>query len=146
MSSSSPLDERQQQFAEVVAAHLEAVEAGQVESLEVLLQRHPDLAEEIAAFFAHQEEVARLARPLRELAAEPTPPPAYGPTVAIARAVEPAEPCGSFGDYELLSEIGRGGMGVVCKARQKSLGRLVALKLIRTAAAAGEADTRRFHN
>src|SRR4029077_15840781 len=66
------------------------------------------------------------------------PPGAPKMTARAARMIT------DFGDYELQEEIGRGGQGVVYRARQKSLNRIVALKVIGLGHWATEAHIRRF--
>ncbi len=55
-----------------------------------------------------------------------------------------AEMPGTLGDYELLEEIGRGGQGVVYRARQKSLNRTVGLKVVRTDPSTTRVNLKRF--
>jgi WD40 repeat protein len=141
MSDESKADDRDGRIDAVIADYLDAVRAGQDPDPAAWLARHPDLADELAAFFAGKAELARLAP------APPAPdtPPKDVPTVAPGEA--PAAPLGvvrSFGDYELLEEIARGGMGVVYKARQVSLNRVVALKMILAGQLASPTDVARF--
>jgi serine/threonine-protein kinase len=63
---------------------------------------------------------------------------------ALAPAQPASIPAARFADYDLLEEIGHGGMGVVHKARQRSLGRVVALKMIRAGEDPGAEERQRF--
>src|SRR3954467_12104683 len=102
--------ERDQRLHAVLADCLEALEHGQTLNQEELLARHPDLAPELADFFAGRDQLDRLAAPLRALAPQ-LPPQGLLPAGTVVRYV---------GDYEVLEEISRGGMGVVYRARQVS--------------------------
>jgi WD40 repeat protein len=124
---------RQERLDAVLAEYLQAVDAGQAPDRQEWLGRHPDLAEELAAFLSNQKQIDRLAVPGDPAA-----------TLAPGETAGPGTRVRYLGDYELLAEIARGGMGVVYRARQVSLNRIVAVKMILAGNLASEADVRRF--
>jgi serine/threonine protein kinase/tetratricopeptide (TPR) repeat protein len=125
--SATKSDEREQRLDQVIADFLRLRSEGREPNRQDLLRQHPDLASDLTRFFADQDGFAGLAEPLRQFAA-PLPWSGGG-----------AAPPAALGDYEVVGEIGRGGMGVVFKARQKGLNRLVAIKMVLPGAYAGAA-------
>ena len=166
-------DDRDERLNEVIAAYLEDVEAGRPPDRLGLLAQHPDLAAELAVVLrqpgpsgaAHRAAPrppgarTRLAGRARfDAGSRPVPRPrrsnrpgddggfdshdvgeadADAPVATRARVRY-------FGDYELLEMIAQGGMGVVYKARQVSLNRVLALKMVRAGRFATPDDLQRF--
>ncbi len=121
----------------VIAEYVQQVEAGQIPDREALLARYPELAERLREFFADFDRLDRQAGELR-LSADPNR------TTDVPGPVMEFQRVRYFGDYELLEVIAHGGMGVVYKARQMSLNRVVALKMILRGELTTERDVARF--
>lgn len=123
----------------VLAEYLRSADRGENPDRQALLDAHPDLTAELRSFFHNQDALQKMAAPLRAAALDATLPG------RDQTAPAPGTLLRYFGDYELLAEIARGGMGVVYKARQVSLNRIVALKMILAGQLASPEDVERFH-
>jgi serine/threonine-protein kinase len=117
----------EESLEDIILGYCKARDAGAQLDPQAILDAHPDLHRELAAFFADEDAVALLVAPFR---ASPASPPDSG--------LRP------FGDYDLLERIGQGGMGAVYRAWQRSLKRFVAVKRILAGQLATPADVARF--
>ena len=115
---------------ERLAALLDELSRQELPNIDAAANAHPDLAQELRQLWA----AAQLADAVARTTIPPGPPISTGLT----------PPLRSFGDFEIVNEIGRGGMGVVWRARQLSLNRPVALKMVLRGDLASEADRVRF--
>jgi serine/threonine-protein kinase len=136
-------DQQDELLAELLADLTERARRGDTVDIEAVARQHPDLAAELRSLWA----TAQFADDLGHLTAEYGSDDEAAPDLKRHLDEVVASHAGfprPFGDYELLGEIGRGGMGVVYRARQSSLGRTVALKVILRGEFATPTDLARF--
>jgi serine/threonine-protein kinase len=116
--------------------YLRRLHAGEAVDREAFLREHPELASAVKCLDA----LERLAPPAGEVTSSPQK------SSTVEEIVPPSAFPRVFGSYELLGELGRGGMGVVYKARQQELDRVVALKMILQRHLASPEVVRRFQS
>jgi WD40 repeat protein/serine/threonine protein kinase len=116
-------------LASILADYLTRLDRGEPVTPETVLANHPEHRAALRDYFADEQFVERL----KTDGANSLP---------VARHALPRD----FGEYELLSEIGRGGMGIVYRARERSTGRLVALKKLLHGLDLSPARALRFRN
>jgi tetratricopeptide (TPR) repeat protein len=120
-------------LAEVLEEYLADLERGEAPDRQTLLARHPDLARQLTSCLDCLEVAQRIGTQLRDDTAD-------GPPQA-----DPDFPM-QLGDFRILHEVGRGGMGVVYEAEQLSMGRKVALKILPLAVMMDRNGLARFKN
>ena len=142
--------EQEERLAALLEDLSEHPGSGAQADLEVMAATHPDLAGQLRELFAAMmitdavaQESAIRSGHLQQSHSTGTRPSSTGlfsPDFVPGATVLPAQ----LGEYELIEEIGRGGMGVVYRATQKTLSRTVAIKMLLRRDLASAADLSRF--
>jgi len=130
-------DQTDQQLAELLDDLTLRVQRGEAVDLDVVSREHPHLADDLKEVWGAVmlADAVALNVSITDPSSSEEPMPEK-----LSQLKLPLR----FGDYELLEEIGRGGMGVVYRARQVSLNRIVAVKMILKAQLASEDELSRF--
>ncbi|MEP3481548.1 MAG: serine/threonine-protein kinase [Fuerstiella sp.] len=144
MLENSVLNEEQEERLAVVLDELvqQSSDGASMVSLNLAIASHPDLEAELRELYATAmiaSDVAMLGE--YDLARYAK---AAGAEVGDLPGLLQSDVGATIADYQLLEEIGRGGMGVVYRAHQKTLNRTVALKMIPNAAFASSQDLARL--
>src|SRR4051812_19559195 len=116
--TADPGDARDELLAELADDYAARYRAGEPLPLHEYLSRHPELADDIRELFPAMIAIEQVKKHQQEGWEE-----AAGP---------PAPAAQQLGDFRIIREVGKGGMGVVYEAEQVSLGRRVALKVLPT--------------
>ncbi len=122
---------------EIVREYQSDVEAGKHPDRSALSTRYPDLEEELNAYFDTLDFLNQAANQVHD---------SSGATDELQIETSDSFPTEPLGDFHIVREISRGGMGVIYEARQLSLGRRVALKVLPFAAAWDARQLQRFRN
>src|SRR5262249_37251332 len=128
-------------FADAVAEITDKLQAGEKVDVEQYVAHHPAWAERLRELLPALEVMARLGQSGRG---------ASGPLADDAPTTEKPDAAdslqGTLGDFRIIREIGRGGMGIVYEAEQISLDRRVALKVLPFAGTMDPKRLQRFKN
>ena len=151
----APSIHREEGLSELILEYIDAIEAGVPIDRMEFLATHADYQEELEQFFESRDRVERVAAPIRMASSlgshffpetEDSTSSTDKDTVSSGKPTPLNRPLGQLGEFQLLKEIGRGGMGIVYEAEQISLQRRVALKVLPFAAAIDAKHVLRFKN
>ena len=141
-SATESASDREDLLAGLLARLTDELRAGRLPDVDDMTRKHPALSAELRELWAAVQVAEGIAVGL----SDDDDPRTGASGMSVGRASPLGDLPREFGDFELLAELGRGGMGVVFKARQRSLNRTVAVKMILRGELASTADVARFRS